>query len=316
MRRTHIPAPGVTGACDSPAAGGPAADTSAAAGRGITRRGFVSLAGALALGAAASSTLALAGCSGSGSSSGQGLKAIKSRGYLNCGVKTDVIGYGYQDTATGKFTGMEIDICYAIAAKVFGVSSATARKRDLVNFTGVTAKTRGPLVDSGQVDLVCATYTITPERKQSWNFSDPYYTDSIGMLVLKSSGIRSVADLDGKIVGVGEGADTKTQVQAMLKSQGHGDFKVSYPQYLDYPTLAAALASGNIDVFAIDRSIIRTYVNDSNELLEPKLVFGKQQYGVCTAKSSTELTRLVNGVVGTLVSSGDIKRWAKKYKLL
>ncbi|MGN0076327.1 MAG: transporter substrate-binding domain-containing protein [Parafannyhessea sp.] len=312
MRRTHIPASDASLARGTAVVGG----ATAPGGRGITRRGFLSLAGAAAVAlGAATSPLALAGCSSSGST-GQSLAAIRKRGHLNCGVKTDVIGYGYQDTATGKFTGMEIDICYAIAAKVFGVSSATARKRDLVNFTGVTAKTRGPLVDSGQVDLVCATYTITPERKQSWNFSDPYYTDSIGMLVLKSSGIRSVADLDGKIVGVGEGADTKAQVQAMLKSQGHGDFKVSYPQYLDYPTLAAALASGNIDVFAIDRSIIRTYVNDSNELLEPKLVFGKQQYGVCTSKSAGELTRLVNGVVGTLVSSGDIKRWAKQYKLL
>ncbi|MCH4084431.1 MAG: transporter substrate-binding domain-containing protein [Olsenella sp.] len=312
MRRTHIPASDASLARGTAVAGG----ATAPGGRGITRRGFLSLAGAAAVAlGAATSPLALAGCSSSGSTE-QSLSAIRKRGHLNCGVKTDVIGYGYQDTATGKFTGMEIDICYAIAAKVFGVSSATARKRDLVNFTGVTAKTRGPLVDSGQVDLVCATYTITPERKQSWNFSDPYYTDSIGMLVLKSSGIRSVADLDGKIVGVGEGADTKTQVQAMLKSQGHGDFKVSYPQYLDYPTLAAALASGNIDVFAIDRSIIRTYVNDSNELLEPKLVFGKQQYGVCTSKTAGELTRLVNGVVGTLVSSGDIKRWAKQYKLL
>ena len=263
----------------------------------LTRRGFVSLAGAAMVGMAGASVVGLTGCSSSGTSSAASVK-------------------GYQDTATGKFQGMEIDICYAIAAKVFGVSMSEAKRRGLASFTGVTAKTRGPLVDSGQVDLVCATYTITPERKKSWNFSPAYYTDSIGMLVLKSSGIKSVADLDGRIVGVGEGADTMNQIQQMLKDQGHGDFSVSYPQYLDYPTLAAALASGNIDVFAIDRSIIRTYMNDSNELLEPSLVFGKQEYGVCTTKSATELTRLVSGVVKDLKGSGAIDRWAKKYRLL
>lgn len=282
----------------------------------LTRRGFVSLAGAAMIGVAGASVLGLAGCSSSNAPSAASVDAIRSRGHLNCGVKTDVIGYGYQDTATGKFQGMEIDICYAIAAKVFGVSTSEARRRGLASFTGVTAKTRGPLVDSGQVDLVCATYTITPERKKSWNFSPAYYTDSIGMLVLRSSGIKSVADLDGRIVGVGEGADTMNQIQQMLKDRGHGDFSVSYPQYLDYPTLAAALASGNIDVFAIDRSIIRTYMNDSNELLEPSLIFGKQEYGVCTTKSATELTRLVSGVVKDLKGSGAIDRWAKKYRLL
>ena len=173
----------------------------------LTRRGFVSLAGAALVGMAGASVVGLTGCSSSGTSSAASVKAIRDRGHLNCGVKTDVIGYGYQDTATGKFQGMEIDICYAIAAKVFGVSMSEAKHRGLASFTGVTAKTRGPLVDSGQVDLVCATYTITPERKKSWNFSPAYYTDSIGMLVLKSSGIKSVADLDGRIVGVGEGGN-------------------------------------------------------------------------------------------------------------
>ena len=277
----------------------------------LTRRGFISLAGAAVLGISGASAMGLSGCSSSGASTAVSVEAIRSRGHLNCGVKTDVIGYGYQDTATGKFQGMEIDICYAIAAKVFGVSMSEAKRRGLASFTGVTAKTRGPLVDSGQVDLVCATYTITPERKKSWNFSPAYYTDSIGMLVLKSSGIKSVADLDGRIVGVGEGADTMNQIQQMLKDEGHGDFNVSYPQYLDYPTLAAALASGNIDVFAI-----RAYMNDSNELLEPSLVFGKQEYGVCTTKSAKELTRLVSGVVKDLKGSGAIDRWAKKYRLL
>lgn len=279
----------------------------------LSRRSFLSL----AAGAAASIGLAgLAGCASSSSGVASGVEAIRSRGHLNCGVKTDVIGYGYQDTATGEFEGMEIDICHAIAAEIFGVSFDEAKNQNLANFTGVTAKTRGPLVDSGQVDLVCATYTITEERKKSWNFSDPYYTDSIGMLVLKSSGLKTVADLDGKIIGIGEGADTQSQIEEMLKDQGLENLNITYPQYLDYPTLAAALASGNIDVFSIDRSIMRAYMNDSNELLEPDLVFGKQEYGVCTNLHATELADLVNGVVDDLVSNGTIDQWAQSYGIL
>ena len=69
---------------------------------------------------------ALTGCgnstSGEGSDKGSKLAAIKSRGHLNAGVKKDVPGYGYYDTAKGRFEGMEVDLCYQIAAAVFGVS--------------------------------------------------------------------------------------------------------------------------------------------------------------------------------------------------
>ena len=105
-------------------------------------------------------------------------------------------------------------------------------------------------------------------------------------------------------------------MQQMLKDQGLGDISVSYPQYLDYPTLAAALASGNIDVFAIDRSILGGYFNDSNELLEPDLVFGEQRYGVCTNKQATELSDLCDEVVARMVSDGSIEALAERYGLL
>lgn len=92
----------------------------------------------------------LAGCgnstSGEGSDKGSKLAAIKSRGHLNAGVKKDVPGYGYYDTAKGRFEGMEVDLCYQIAAAVFGVSYKDARAQELVEFTDVTPKTRGPLM--------------------------------------------------------------------------------------------------------------------------------------------------------------------------
>ena len=103
----------------------------------------------------------LTGCgnstSGEGSDKGSKLAAIKSRGHLNAGVKKDVPGYGYYDTAKGRFEGMEVDLCYQIAAAVFGVSYKEARAQELVEFTDVTPKTRGPLIDNGQLDVVAAT---------------------------------------------------------------------------------------------------------------------------------------------------------------
>ena len=71
-----------------------------------------------------------------------------------------------------------------------------ARAQELVEFTDVTPKTRGPLIDNGQLDVVAATYTITDERKKSWDFSTLYRTGLRGDLWSKKrSGFTSIEDL-------------------------------------------------------------------------------------------------------------------------
>lgn len=102
-------------------------------------------------------------------------------------------------------------------------SDALRRKRKnkkLVEFQGVTAKTRGPLLENGEIDLVIATFTITDERKETYNFSTPYYTDAVGLLVNNDSGIESIEDLDGKIIGVAQSSTTKDGFKAYVEEKG------------------------------------------------------------------------------------------------
>ncbi len=58
------------------------------------------------------------------------------------------------------------------------------------------------MLDNGSVDAVIATFTITPERKRIYNFSEPYYQDAIGLLVLKEKNYKSLADMKGANIGV------------------------------------------------------------------------------------------------------------------
>lgn len=279
----------------------------------MNRRQFIQVFGLAALGIAGAGSLAgCGGNTGSGSSdTSSKLEAIKSRGKLKAGVKKDVIGYGYLNTATNEYEGLEIDLCYQIAAAVLGVSYDEAKEQKLVEFTDVTPKTRGPLIDNDQLDIICATYTITDERKKSWDFSTPYRTDHVGILVKKAAGMKSMADLDGKVIGVSQGSTTKDLVSEMLKDQGV-DATPSFQEFPDYPSIKSALDAGNIDAFAMDRSTLKGYTTDDCELLQPEIEFGAQDYGIATKKGS-DLSKTVDDTVNELLENGwldeEIKAW-------
>ena len=279
----------------------------------FSRRQFLTLAGS----SAAVLGLGLVGCGGSSSSSDSSsdskVATIKERGKLKAGVKKDVVGYGLLNTSTNTYEGMEIDLCYQVAAKIFDVSYDEAKSQGLVEFTDVTPKTRGPLIDNDQLDIICATYTITDERKQSWDFTDPYRTDHIGILIKKGS-MSTMADLDGKHIGVSQGSTTKDAITKMLEDQGISATP-TFDEYPDYPSINSALDAGQIDAFAMDRSTLKTYTTDDKELLQPEIEFGAQEYGIATKKGS-DLSEVTEEVVTEVVSNGWIDEEVETWGLL
>lgn len=280
----------------------------------MTRRNFIKAFGA----AATVAGLGLAGCSGgdsgSGSASGDGaskLQTIKDRGVLNCGVKADVLGYGYLNTETNEYEGLEIDLCYQIAAAVLETTYEEAKEQGLCEFTTVTPSTRGTLIDSGQLDIVAATYTITPEREEDWDFSTPYRTDSVGIMVKSANGWTSMEDLDGQTIGVSIGSTTQQLVEQMIEDNG---FKCTpnFTECQSYPEIKDALDAGMVQAFAMDRSTLNTYMDDTVELLQPEIEFGTQDYGVATQKGC-DLSEVVDDTVNELLESGwideEIETW-------
>lgn len=280
----------------------------------MTRRNFIKAFGA----AATVAGLGLAGCSGgdsgSGSASGDSaskLQAIKDRGVLNCGVKADVLGYGYLNTETNEYEGLEIDLCYQIAAAVLETTYEEAKEQGLCEFTTVTPSTRGTLIDSGQLDIVAATYTITPEREEDWDFSTPYRTDSVGIMVKSANGWTSMEDLDGQTIGVSTGSTTQQLVEQMIEDNGF-NCTPNFTEYQSYPEIKDALDAGMVQAFAMDRSTLNTYMDDTVELLQPEIKFGTQDYGVATQKGC-DLSKVVDDTVNELLESGwideEIETW-------
>ena len=240
------------------------------------------------------------------------VQEIIDRGVLKVGCKSDVPKFSLQNTETEEYEGFEYDLAYEIAGEIFGCTADEAKEQGLVEFQGVTAKTRGPLLENGEIDLVIATFTITEERKETYNFSTPYFTDAVGLLVNKSSGIESIEDLDGKIIGVAQSSTTKDSFLAYVDENGI-DVKPEFQEFDGYPALAQALATNQIDCFSVDRAILSGYVNDSNMILDDR--FAEQDYGVASAKENEGLAKLVDDKVTAMLEDGTIDKMIEEWEI-
>ena len=272
----------------------------------ISRRSFVKAAGSAAVlsllaacggssSSTAASTAASTASSAAGASSaaaaafGADTQAIVDRGVLKVGVKNAVQGFSFQDTLTGEYKGLEDSLAEKIA-EYLGVD---------VEFTTVTAATRGELLDSGDIDAVLATFTITDERKKSWDFTTPYYTDYVSVLVEDSSSIKTLADLKDKVVGVSSGSTSARALVKAMIDEGVLDGAnfdadtfnadtwkegISFRQYDDYPAISTALSAGEVQGFCVDKSILAIYKTEGRSYIDAE--FSPQEYGVATKKGS------------------------------
>jgi putative glutamine transport system substrate-binding protein len=229
--------------------------------------------------------------------------AIQKAGVLKVGVKADVPGFGLQNTATGQYEGFEIELAKRIANEILGDPSKVA-------FTAVTAKTRGPLIDTGELDMIIATFTVTEERKLTYNFTTPYYTDAVGMLIKKSAGASSLADLNGMTIGVAQSATSKEAIEAAAQVFG---ISLRFAEFATYPEIKAALDSGRVDVFSVDKSILNGYL-DSETMILPD-AYSPQPYGVTTKLQNKALAAYLDGLITGWLADGTIDRLTRQFNL-
>ena len=284
----------------------------------ISRRSFVKAAGSAAV------LSMLAACGGSSSSTaastastaalGADTQAIVDRGVLKVGVKNAVQGFSFQDTLTGEYKGLEDSLAEMIAEDL-GVD---------VEFTTVTAATRGELLDSGDIDAVLATFTITEERKKSWDFTTPYYTDYVSVLVEDSNGIKDLAGLKDKVVGVSSGSTSaralvKAMIDAGVLDGANFDADtfnadtwkegISFRQYDDYPAISTALSANEIQGFCVDKSILAIYKTDGRSYVDAE--FSPQEYGIATKKGS-DFSTLCDELVQGWLADGTVESLIKE----
>lgn len=142
-------------------------------------------------------------------------QAVKDRGELICGVNSSVAGFGFQDPATGEYSGFDIDFCRAVAAAILGDASA-------VTFRPLTAAERQAAIQSGEIDLMVRNTTWTLSRDVDWGaiFGPTNFYDGQGIMTLAEFGVTTFAELDGSTVCVQSGTTTELNITDYISSQG------------------------------------------------------------------------------------------------
>ena len=195
-----------------------------------------SFAGAIGLAAALVSGQAMAG---------KDLDTIKSRGALICGVGTGTAGFMLADSQ-GKWTGLDVDVCRAVAAAIFGDA-------EKVKYVPLTSQQRFTAVQSGEVDILSNNTTATLSRDTSLglDFTAVTYYDGQGFLVNKKLGVKSAKELNGATVCVAPGTTTELNLADYFRANKM-TFKPVVIEKVE--EVRAAFFSGRCDVYTNDSS--------------------------------------------------------------
>lgn len=219
------------------------------------------------------------------------LEAIKKRGKLIAGVKYDTKLFGLKDPASGNVEGFDIDMAKALAKKVLGDETKVELKE-------VTSKTRIPMLQNGEIDIIIATMTITEERKQQVEFSDVYFHAGQSLLVKKGSPIKGLADIK-----------KGTKVLAVKGSTSAKNIREKAPdasvlEFENYQDAFTALKAGQGEALTTDNAILFGMMKQDANYEVVGGTFTEEPYGMAIAKGDTGFTQVVNEMLKDMKSSG------------
>ncbi len=173
---------------------------------------------------------------------------IQQRGKLIAGVKYDSKPFGYLDT-NGELKGFDIDLMRELARRMLHDENA-------VEFQQVLSSTRVIAINSGNVDIVAATMTITPDREKVIDFSRPYYTAHQTVIVPIDSPVKKLDDLNGRTILFVLGTTGEGNIKKRLPNARYTGFKTSTDAF-------SALKAGRGDAMTTDDTILSGFLADN-----------------------------------------------------
>ncbi|WP_141014499.1 transporter substrate-binding domain-containing protein [Nocardioides sambongensis] len=224
---------------------------------------------------------------------GTPMAELADAGSINVGVKYDQPGLGFMDAGSDIPTGFDVEIAKLLVADL----CIDPEDTDAVNYEETISDNREPYLESGRVDLVLASYSITDERRQIVGQTGPYMVTGQQILVPADSDVESIADLKGEEVCSAAGS---TSLENVNKEGAVGVPAETYGQ------CAEDVANGTVPAMSTDGSILLGLAAQyDGELKVVGDEFSEERIGVGYSKDEPEMCEWINGVLEESFENGD-----------
>ena len=229
---------------------------------------------------------------------GKTLDAVKARGELVCGVNTGLAGFSAADSQ-GKWSGLDVDVCRAIAAAVLGDGNK-------VKFVPLTAQQRFTALQSGEIDILSrnTTWTLTRDASLGLHFAGVTYYDGQGFMVPVKNKIKSAKQLKGATVCVQSGTTTEKNLTDYSRAN---NLNVKPIVFEKQEAATGAYFSGRCVAFTTDASGLASIRNkDAKDPKEhtilPELI-SKEPLGPVVRRGDDEWFAIAKWVLNGLIES-------------
>lgn len=238
---------------------------------------------------AAEATTESAGDDTSSADTGEALPTL-SQDTIIIGLDDELPPMGFRDE-NNEIVGFDIDLAKAVGEKL-GVT---------VEFQPIDWAAKEIELESGKIDALWNGLTITDERKETMDITDPYLQNRQIIVVKTDSDIQSKADLEGKIVGLQDGSSAVDAVNA--------DELASAMELTTYDTNILALSDldiGRVDAVVADETFVGYYMaqNENDFRVIEDGDFGEEFYGIAVKKGNTELLNAIQAALDELDADG------------
>jgi glutamate/aspartate transport system substrate-binding protein len=237
------------------------------------------------------------------------LKKIKDTGAITVGHRESSIPFSYLDDKQQPI-GYAMDLCMKI---VDAVKAELKMPNLKVNLQPVTSANRIPLMQNGTIDLECGSTTNSVERQKQVSFGPTYFVINVTGAVKKNSGIKSLADLNGKTISTTAGT-TSVPLLKKFEKTAHVDVKEIYGK--DHAESFLLLSQDRAAAFIMDDILLAGQIANSGNpgdyvILSESL--RQEPYSMMLRKDDPQFKALVDKAIAAVYKSGEIDKIYAKW---
>ena len=237
------------------------------------------------------------------------LKKIKDTNAISIGFRESSIPFSYLDDRQHP-VGYAMDLCMKIVDAVKAELKLPALK---LNLQPVTSGNRIPLMQNGTIDLECGSTTNSVARQQQVAFGPTYFVINVTAAVKKSSGIKSLAELNGKTISTTSGTTSVPLLKQYEKTRGI-DVKEIYGK--DHAESFQLLASDRSAAFVMDDILLAGQIANSRSPADFTILtesLRQEPYSMMLRKDDLQFKALVDRAIGGVMRSGEIEKIYAKW---